>query len=351
MKRIINIVTAIGLVALVSSCEHKVETGTTVHEDGSLEKVITFEKDDDSNADNNYFGIKPGEDWEMNVESRKDNNGSSSKKSEYLTFKKTFDSDRDANDELDTSVDSLFSSHSSFHKSFRWFYTYIYYSDSYRAFNRFRHLPVEQLLTPEDLQFIDRLPAEGQNISMADSIYLEGLGKKIYEDYLVRAYYAEHVHILSQLISKHNIGDQFQDTLMNEKTSFFERISNDDNEDPLDNIDEDLALILADSLGIPLTEAAREDYPNYMSELESRMDFMVWTNDADFTHTLNVPWELVETNADSVANNMLLWEPPVTKLLFKDYEMYVVVRKMNVWTLIVSGLVVLIALYLVLKRS
>jgi hypothetical protein len=58
-----------------------------------------------------------------------------------------------------------------------------------------------------------------------------------------------------------------------------------------------------------------------------------------------MPWNLVKTNADSVSGNTVVWRPLVTKFLFQDHTMYAEARRLNVWALVVSGVVVLLTFF------
>ena len=69
---------------------------------------------------------------------------------------------------------------------------------------------------------------------------------------------------------------------------------------------------------------------------------MGFANDGKYMNIINMPWTVVDSNADSVADNKLVWRPLVTKFLFKEYHMYAESRKLNMWALFVSGVVVLL---------
>jgi hypothetical protein len=64
-----------------------------------------------------------------------------------------------------------------------------------------------------------------------------------------------------------------------------------------------------------------------------------------------VPWTVANTNADSVNNNTLYWNPPVIKFLLQDYTMTARARKMNVWTAVIAAAVLLSTLILFFGRG
>src|SRR5690606_40986778 len=54
-------------------------------------------------------------------------------------------------------------------------------------------------------------------------------------------------------------------------------------------------------------------------------------SEAEYHHSIEMPWEIVSTNADSVSHNSVYWNPRVVKFLLADYEMYAESRKINYW--------------------
>jgi hypothetical protein len=63
-----------------------------------------------------------------------------------------------------------------------------------------------------------------------------------------------------------------------------------------------------------------------------------------------MPWTVVRTNADSVAGNKLFWNPPALKFLLKDYTLYAEARRMNYSIVALSGFIILLTLYLFIRR-
>lgn len=341
MKTKISITLLLGAL-LFSSCEHPMTMETDVHEDGSMDKTITFEKGDSSLITTNIFGIDSTKGWsakivELPVE-RKENG---SDKIQYKTvFKKQFESVDQLNNELNTSSDTLFKVKSTFEKKFRWFYTYIHYTETFLPINRFKMLSPEDYLNEEDNQFINRLPGEGKAISKADSLYLQMLNVKIGDYYTNMAIFNEEFEILTELVKRSNLENKWMDTLLRKKEYIYNHIDKMKGEP-------DFALQMADSLHIPLNqEQAIKDAPVLAKDLNSRISFMGFANDGKYMNIIHMPWTMINSNADSVAGNTLIWRPLVTKFLFKEYHMYAESRKLNIWALGISGLIVLLTIFI-----
>ncbi len=345
MKHII-ITLLIGTV-LLTSCEHPMTLETDVHEDGSLDKTITFENGDSVIFNYNMFAINAAKGWSVEtVPLPVSKTESGNDKVEYkISFKKHFSSVDDVNNELNAAPDSVFKIKSTFEKRFRWFYTYIRYSETYLPINRFKKLSEEDYLNAEDHQFIERLPGEGKHISKADSLYLQMLNVKINDYYANMAIFNEEYEILTELVRRSNLDKRWMDTVAHKREYIYNHVDKMRGEP-------EFALMIADSLHIPLQhDNARKDLKVLAKDLNSRIAFMGYANDGKYKNIINMPWTIVNSNADSVAGNKLFWRPLVTKFLFNEYEMYAESRKPNVWAMIVSAVVVVLTILLLIRKS
>ena len=164
---------ALGMMALLA-CENRMTFETDVHEDGTFEKSIIFEKRDSAYLDNKMFGISPAKGWAVSI-TKLPPEGKTEKEKEKtnyrVKFDKHFNSVEEMNTALNSNADTLFSIKSTFEKKFRGFYTYIRYTETFMPINHFKMLPATDFLNQEDFQFIERLPNEGSPISKADSVW------------------------------------------------------------------------------------------------------------------------------------------------------------------------------------
>jgi len=344
MKSIMSISFLAVLVAMLSACEHQVYMETTVHEDGSLDKKIVLETADTTS---NFLGIGTASGWKMmtrliedSVREKKEDN-----KKWNVIYQKSFTSSREANTELATESDSLFRITSRFEKKFRWFYTYLYYSDTYQTINRM-NFPLTDYIVQEDYTFIERLPAEGKIISKADSFYLAELHKRIFDIYGLRAIYEEHYDLDVTLIKESGLENRWIDTLQKHKESIFQWVSEHE------KAPDDFMYKAMDSLGIPIPyDKMRSRFDELYKQADAKTDFINHASEGKYTHVINVPWQVVRTNADSVSGNRLQWNPPSIKFLLKDHIMYAEVRKINWWAFAVSFGVLIFTGYLFFRRK
>ena len=324
---------------LLMGCEYPIYMETKVHEDGTLDKTISIQEVDSGSVSRNIFGISSEKGW--TVEATK---GTEESKNKYkITFKKSFTSADSINAELNLNNDTLFQIESNFKKQFRWFYTYIRYSETFKPIDRFKKVKAEDFFTVEDKMFIDRLPGDGRAITKADSFYLEQLNEKIFNHYANWGLYLEQYEILQIVIEK-NLGKQWLDTLAKHNDFIFQKI------DDLKG-DRDLAVKVADSLKFPLTIQARNDFILQSKDLNSRVDLMSFARNGKYTNVIEMPWTIVNANADSVAGNKVFWKPLPTRFALYPYEMFVESRKLNVWAVIVSVVIMGLAVMALFKKS
>ena len=343
MKSIRSIASLFIIVMAFSACEHKVYMETTVHEDGSLDKTVVLETGDTTK---NFMGIGTGSGWTMTTHAIEDTtNKNKDDKKWNVTYQKSFASAEEVNAALSAPSDTLFRVSSKFDKKFRWFYTYLYYSDTYHTINRMT-LPPDDYVAQEDYAFIERLPAEGTTISKADSLYLTELHKKIFDIYGVRAIYEAHYALNEKLIRESGLENRWIDTLKKHKENIYQRLVKNE------NVPEDFMYKSMDSLGIPFPiQKMRARYDELYKREDAKTNFINYSSEGKYTHVINMPWTIVRTNADSVSGSRLQWNPPAIKFLLKDHTMYAEARKVNYWAFGVSLLVLGFTGYLFARKS
>ena len=332
--------------ATLFSCQNPMSMETIVHEDGALDKTIVFEKGDSSLVDRNVFGINSQRNWSASVTRLPEDNKENNYRAQYrIVLTKHFNNAADMNAELGTSNDTLFGIKSSFEKKFRWFYTYIRYTETYSPIDRFKMISPSDYFNQEDFQFIERLPGEGKNIAKADSVYLQVLNYKVSDVYGNMAIFKEEYTILTELLKKNNMEQQWFDTLFKKQDYIYDHVV-DMRGDPL------FAIKMIDSLNIPLPrEKASADAEALSRDFNRRLNFMGFARDGKYTNIIRMPWEVLDSNADSVSGNTVVWRPVVNKFLFTDYVMYAECRKLNFWAIYISGAFLILTIIVWLWRS
>jgi hypothetical protein len=336
------------LTCMLCSCDQHVVTQTKVSEDGSLERTVTLLEVDSAAMKQNAFGLQDGNGWKMTVSPsvKHADKANTNEEKFIISFSKKFPRVEDANAEFQ-GLDSVFHIKSSFEKKFRWFYTYISYSDTYEAVERFKNYPASEYFVKEELDFIQRLPQEGKSVSRADSVFLRDLTDKVYERYAGRAMFEDHYVAFVSAAQKNNLSRQWLDTLALAKEEMLQLllVSND--------LPEELflpVLIRKVSPDFPMGKIA-EDYATLYKPYGQNFKMMteMGTYDA-IMHMIEIPGEITAHNADSVSGNVLFWKPMILKFMLDDHVMHVETRKTNYWAFVVSGVIIVLTVALFLRR-
>ena len=349
MKSLLLTIVSMLAIVVLSSCEYDVATETTVHPDGSLDKTILIE---DTDSATHLFNVNT---WQKKriegkreptvIDSMKSSSADSAtliKIKQRTSFEKRFNSVDEANAELSILSDTLLQVTSKFEKRFRWFYTYMTYSETYHKLNKMK-LDPRDYFTVEDYAFIERLPAEGKAISKADEHYLSSLRNKIFDEYAEKALYNEWLDLTFIVVTSQPGIDSLRKRTKDFRDAF-EKIE-------AKKIDVDKLILAAiDSFNIPIDQSKIAEFEKVQRNFLKKINFISSASDGKFVNRINLPWTVVNSNADSVSGNSLFWAPPTIKFLLKDYTMYGECRKLNWWAIIVSVLVIGFTGYLFIRK-
>lgn len=350
MKTLSFVIVSLLLIVTLASCEYDVATETTVYADGSLDKTIVIENRSEKTDSAAYlFNVSS---WQKKIIERTktdpvDTTGSApidSVKStiveRFTSFEKKFNSVNDVNVELAVLSDTLLQVTSKFEKKFRWFYTYITYSETYHKLNKLKLNP-NDYFTVEDYAFIDRLPAEGKNITKADELYLNLLHDKIYDTYGEKAIYDELFGLASIVVNT----PAGLDSLKKHQNKIRDALDKNSNDDLPKRF-----LTVIDSFKIVADKGKYNEFERSLNAYSKKVSFMGTAEVGKYINRINLPWTVVKTNADSVSGNSLFWAPPTIRFVLKDYTMYGECRKLNWWAVIVSVLIVGFTGYLFIRK-
>jgi hypothetical protein len=270
-----------------------------------------------------------------------------------ITFSKSFSSVEEVNEALNRDTDTLFRVQSEFQKKFRWFYTYLSYSETILQTDRFRNIDQRQYFTPEEYEFIERLPARGSKISQADSIFTENLNEKIFDEYTVEGAVAEHFNFMEERFREYGFPESTVKTLEDRREELVRILIDSEDDDAFSALDEELLFVdLIDSLIVELPRPEIDEaYLEFNNSFEKRLNYMSWVSDGTFTNQIKMPWSVVHSNADSIEGNTLIWKPLTMKFLLTDYKMEAESRRMNTWAVIVSLLILLFTIFLFVRRK
>ena len=311
-------------VMLASGCR-EIETTTKIFPDGSCERTVAV-NEDSTELVNCFFPIPRDSSWMFTQENS----------DEYIAMKK-FKKVSDLNEELlppnDTTLQVIIQV--KLDKRFRWFHTLFTYRETYKDYNPFRRVPISDYLSEEDLALFyindDTLDIENKT----DAWSTETIFQELYQALLQGAKDIDDPELTPEQIQS-------------KKESLFNNIMDLDYEER--EVDKVLQAC-EESLKNPSVWKLKPKMTKVTDELKRKQDLMFETHFTDFTNSVIMPGLIIDTNAETIEGNKVTWDIAGRHFLWRDYEMWVESRVVNVWAIGVSVLVFLFMAVLMVMAS
>jgi hypothetical protein len=310
---------AVAFILAMAGCKESFTVVTSLFTDGSCDRVITVSSDTMS-IPTVAFPLPIDSTWEISWKAP------AQKGEKYLlTARKHFahiDSMRQAyariNDSTKIRIDV------SVEQNFRWFYTYFTYKEKYGSFNPFRSIPLSDFMTGAEVQ---RYLAGERSDSLKkkrDAWEMHNMFEVYYQGLLDGARNLHHPSLPPSLIESKK--EELYTVLMSSGTN--------------DVVGQTAAVLgtqvvrkLSNELNAGVNDIMRK------SEIASRAD-------GDYVSTVVMPGTILDTNAGEVKGNNVVWRFSDEHLGMADFEMRAESRSVNVWPMAVTGLVVLLLIFL-----
>ncbi len=258
--------------------------------------------------------------WEIEQKEGKDNK-------EIFTAKKRFSEATDLNSEFVTANDSilLVNCPVTLEKRFRWFFSYLYYRETYKAYNPFRAVPVSDFLTAEEVQRYG---------TGADSTDAE---KEKFENWQKHTIFAEFFGILEKGAQRLHDPKLTSEILEARRDTLFKVLV-----DAFNSSDAtmDTAVTVCEKL---FQTSSVGQLRGQFDQIQRKIDFMTEGFTDSYANSVIMPGLIQGTNAKKIEGNQVTWEIKPEEFLIKDYEMWVESRIVNRWTIWVTGVVVLLS--------
>ena len=209
-------------------------------------------------------------------------------------------------------------------RKFRWFYTYFTYNEKYAAFNPFRFLPLSQFMTEDEI----RRYLAGEKI---DSL------KKKREAWEERNMFEEYYRGLVEAARTLNDPSLPLSLIESKKEDLFTELTS--------SKSDDVAKETAAVLGAPVVQTLSKELKALVDGIMHKFE-IASRADGDYVSTVVMPGTILETNAEEVKGNSAVWRFAGEHLGIADVEMRVESRSVNIWALLVTGLVVVVLIVL-----
>lgn len=255
------------------------------------------------------------------------------KDDQKYTVEKSFSDITELNQELSSPEDSLaVNTIASLSKKFRWFYTFYRYEETFYSFYPFKLLPIEDYLTPEELQIY---------YSGKDSSEIED---KI-EEWHNHSLFEEFYQVLLNAIKESSYSDISIDSVNSKKEYLYEQLEgwNFESEDFSQYFLETCDKVFKQQHSIlilkPYFSDINQQFIRYFRFFEK-----IFTE--DYKITVVMPGRILDTNAGDVQNTQVSWEFEADNFHTRDYQMWVESRRFNIFPTIITAMFVLIIIFI-----
>ena len=327
-----NIIILLCLVSLLLSLSgcREIEINTRVHDNGMLSRKMMIKQDDMDIPD---MGYPFPHDKSWNFQTIKIDSGDVNY---LLVTEKKFHDAEELNQSLESHFDSTdFRTSVTCQKTFRWFYTVYSYQETLHRIVPFDPLPRDSFFT--DIEF--------------HQYRLDDMSKET-EDRIERWREESFFHQFYSILQTAARQQQIEGLTLASLTQNRERLYHAATEWDLEKetftdyfLDTTAVILNLDKVkGLKDRFEKTEDklFSHYLRILEQ-------TAGEDYTFTVHMPGNLIDTNAEYLENKVPAWKITFVEFDLVDYPLWVKSRKWNTVPLILTGFIILAGVFLILK--
>ncbi|MCK4447983.1 MAG: hypothetical protein KAW56_13000 [Candidatus Marinimicrobia bacterium] len=334
----------IAMLMILTGCR-EITTTTRIFSDGSCERTV-FIEGDSSDVFSGSYPLPLDSSWTFDI--KKD---TSEKVQYFYSAKKSFKRVSDLNNEYLYDSVSTFSKIDrsiKLKKHFRWFFTILTYREIYRDANPFKQIPVSDYLSDDEINILFADDDDPKYFAGKDSLknteikneveekFEIWLGISVFEEFY-QAFLQGAVQLgdsnLTQeiIISKKDI---LTKTILADTISFFDI----DEEKLIDS----LITICEYTFQTPCVWKLLEEGNYTFRELKNKLSTIenVWSE--GYTNEVLMPGLLIDTNAETIEGNKVVWDVEIDKYFLKDFEMWVESRIVNRWAVPVTAVIIVV---------
>ena len=318
LRRKTILITIVLSIGLFSACR-EIKVTTQVFPDGSCERIVSVNSDS-SSAIHCIMPIPHNSTWEIEQKEGKDNK-------QVYNAKKKFARVRDLNAEFVAANDTILMVNcpAVFQKRFRWFFSYLSYRETYKAYNPFKLVPVSDYLTAEEIQRY----GTGKDSSDVE--------KEKIEEWQKQTIFAEFFGILQQGAQTLNDPKLTVENVESNRDTLFailvEAFTN-------SNATMDTAITICEKL---FQANSVWQLRSRFNRIQRMIDFMTEGYTDSYASSVIMPGLILGTNAKKIEGNQVTWEIKAEEFFIKDYEMWVESRIVNKWAIWATGVVLLLS--------
>lgn len=322
---------------LISGCKTIHKVSTTIHSNGSCTRTFIIGIDNPGDIHYGNFNLPLDSTWEAKKTVRKD----IGKEDSVYAISRYFKNVSELNSLYQAQIDSIGSSfcEMDFEKHFYWFYTVYQYREKYKPINPYNLIPISDYLTPGEIAILlsddDSLQTTGDSMAVAKK-FTAWFEKTLFEEYFTALKKGikklKHSDLTWEMVAP--LKDSLTHTpILNEEAFFDVNIK-----EYIENGNKALQPFLSQKALDVLREHESLIFEDFIKNSNIKIDI----DDICEINEVTMPGLILGTNAETVQGNRVLWKTDLEKFYFNDYEMWVESRKVNLWTIWITGVLLIL---------
>lgn len=304
---------------------------TELHPNGQIDKTIVIEGDSASIL-KSHLPAASNKSWENEWVKIEDDKYK-------LILSKSFNNVKSFNEDLNPE-DSLpaIRLNATLKKRFRWFFSYFDYQENLLPNNPFQRVDWKEYLNEDEVELIGM----DEELRENDPRFIDSTNYKTieikFEEYLYRSSFEE-FYQLFLLAAIETPGSEISKNLLySNKEAIFQKLKN-NNKGIADFIS-----AFKTQLGDQEVEQIITQNPDYFEYFNYKMDFFDECLDDNYYFNIKMPGLLLGTNSEEIKGSLLSWEVDFFDFYFNGLSMKAESRIVNMWAVIISGVIVLVLL-------
>jgi hypothetical protein len=303
----------------VSGCKKDKKTTTKINSDGSCVRTVVINPVSDTSSS---FPIPTDISWEIRLE------GDTEK---VYIARKRFDDVNQMNNEYKrpnkVGIDLKFE------KKFRWFFTYFIYQETYKPCFQIQRIPIQSFLTKEEYVQYENGDTSKAFKKRMDEFLMENIFEEFYSQ------------LIDSVKSLHDPSIPASIFIAKKQEIDFHK---------MEHTTKDIVQYLEKVLGLKLKSKLERQIDGVTKSIDAKVQFMINAG-GDYSNEVVMPGIVLNTNANTVEGNKVVWHFNEDKFTFISYTMNVESRIANLWATYATGgiLIVLVGLLMLprLKRK
>jgi hypothetical protein len=300
----------------VSGCKKDKKTTTKINTDGSCVRTIVVNPVSDTSSS---FPVPTDKSWETRLE------GDTEK---VYIASKWFENVDQMNNEYKrpgkVGIDLTFE------KKFRWFFTYFSYQETYNPCFQIQRIPIRTFLTKKEYAQYENGDTSKALKERMDDFFMSNIFEEFYGQ------------LVDSVESLHDPALPASTFLAKKKEIDFHNLKHDT---------KDIVQYLERILVLKLQNKLKQQIDGINRSIEAKVQFMMGAG-GDYVNEVVMPGIILNTNANTVEGNKVVWHFNEDKFTFLRYTMSVESRVANPWATYATGGVLLVIVgLLLLPRS